>query len=52
MAAPPAAVILREIASASITVAPKSANIAATVLLPLPIPPVKPIRGVVVLVIP
>src|SRR6478735_8360825 len=44
MAAPPGAVVPREIASASITAAPSSASICSTVLLPLPMPPVRPTR--------
>ncbi len=44
MAAPPAAVVAREMASASITAAPSSASICSTVLLPLPMPPVRPTR--------
>jgi hypothetical protein len=46
MARPLGAVKLREIASASITAAPLAANMLATVLLPLPMPPVRPIRQV------
>ena len=45
MAAPPAAVRLRAIASVSTSVAPRSTAIRATVLLPLPMPPVKPMRN-------
>src|SRR6185369_3695255 len=44
IAAPPAAVVPREIASASITAAPSCASICNTVLLPLPMPPVRPTR--------
>ena len=44
MAGPLAAVTLRAIASESITAAPRAASIWATVLLPLPMPPVKPSR--------
>jgi hypothetical protein len=44
MAAPPASVSARAIASASTTAAPQRASMAATVLLPLPMPPVKPMR--------
>jgi hypothetical protein len=45
IAAPPAAVLAREIASASTTAAPRAASRAATVLLPLPMPPVRPRRS-------
>ena len=38
----PAAVVPREMASASITAAPSCASICSTVLLPLPMPPVRP----------
>ena len=44
MAKPCGAVTEREIASASSTVAPQLASIDATVLLPLPMPPVNPSR--------
>src|SRR5437763_5675972 len=47
IAAPPGAVLEREIASASITAAPSSASICRTVLLPLPIPPVRPMRSAI-----
>src|SRR4051812_30355813 len=43
MAAPPAAVRLRALASASISAAPWATSMAAKVLLPLPMPPVSPI---------
>src|SRR6476661_3564380 len=46
MAAPPAAVVAREMASASIVAAPSSRSIPSTVLLPLPMPPVRPTRTV------
>src|SRR4051812_42277810 len=44
IAAPPLAVVAREIASASMAAAPKACSIASTVLLPLPMPPVRPMR--------
>ncbi len=44
MPPPPAAVREREIASVSTSRAPQSTSIWATVLLPLPMPPVRPIR--------
>ena len=44
MARPPGAVTARAMASASMTAAPKSARKPATVLLPLPMPPVRPRR--------
>ena len=45
MAAPPGKVHVRAMASASINVAPQATNISATVLLPLPMPPVRPSRN-------
>src|SRR5437667_2228618 len=47
IAAPPVAVVPREIASASTTAAPSWASISRTVLLPLPMPPVRPTRQVI-----
>src|SRR3954466_2976558 len=44
MAAPPGAVVAREIASASMLAAPSWRSISSTVLLPLPMPPVSPTR--------
>ena len=44
-AAPPGAVVAREMASASMTAAPRSASMPATVLLPLPMPPVSPMSS-------
>jgi hypothetical protein len=45
IAAPPARVRLRAIASVSISSAPSSTSRVATVLLPLPMPPVRPTRS-------
>src|ERR1019366_7908896 len=45
IAAPPASVRDRAIASVSISAAPWATRIDATVLLPLPIPPVRPMRS-------
>ena len=44
IACPPLAVVAREIASASIQAAPMEVKIWATLLLPLPMPPVTPSR--------
>ena len=46
-AAPPGSVRRRAIRSVSITTAPRLASIAPTVLLPLPMPPVRPMRKAV-----
>src|SRR5439155_21053978 len=48
MAAPPGMVRRRAIRSVSITTAPTLASIAPTVLLPLPMPPVRPNRAAVI----
>jgi hypothetical protein len=45
MALPPGCVKDLEMASASMTAAPARAKILATVLLPLPMPPVRPSRS-------
>ena len=47
IAAPPGSVRLRAIASVSISSAPRSTSRAATVLLPLPMPPVRPTRRLI-----
>src|SRR4051812_46749175 len=49
IAGPRGAVVLREIASASMAVAPSCASIESTVLLPLPMPPVRPTRSAMAL---
>src|SRR5476649_2334774 len=51
IAAPPGAVRLWAIWSVSTTLAPRAANMSATVLLPLPMPPVRPMEKGSVLIV-